>query len=188
MPKTSHDGFAIQKLDKIFSTHGIPDKMISDNGPPFNGDDFARSILGIEWNPSTPLWPQGNTQAESFMKPLGKRITTTTVENKFWKQELQRFLLMYRTTPHSRMEIPPCELLFNHIVKGLLPQLPCKKVLNKHKLAKANIENRKASNKRNQDKRRHVKESDIDVGDVVICKQPKVTRQHRILAPKNLLL
>ena len=59
------------------------------------------NILGIEWNPSTPLWLQGNVQAESFMKPLGKLITTTTVENKFWKQELQRFLLMYRTTPHS---------------------------------------------------------------------------------------
>ena len=47
------------------------------------------NILGIEWDPSTPLWPQGNAQAESFMKPLGKLITTTTVENKFWKQELQ---------------------------------------------------------------------------------------------------
>ena len=160
----------IPKLDKIFATYGMPDKMTSDNGPPFNGNDFARymNILGIEWNPSTPLWPQGNAQAESFMKPLGKLITTTTVENKFWKQELQRFLLMYRTTPHSTTKIPPCELLFNRTVKGLLPQLPCKKVLNKHKLAKTNIENRKANNKRYQDKRRHVKESDIDVGDIVI--------------------
>ena len=30
----------IPKLDKIFATHGIPDKMTSDNGPPFNGNDF----------------------------------------------------------------------------------------------------------------------------------------------------
>ena len=38
------------KLDKIFATHGILDKMTSDNGPPFNGNDFAHhmNILSIE--------------------------------------------------------------------------------------------------------------------------------------------
>ena len=60
------------------------------------------------------------------------------------------FFLYVVTTLHSMTKIPPCELLFNHTVKELLPQLPCKKVLNKCKLAKANIENRKASNKRYQ--------------------------------------
>ena len=109
------------------------------------------------------------------MKPLGKLITATTVENKFWKQELQRFLLI---VPH----------LFNRTVKGLLPQLPCKKVLNKHKLAKAKIENRKASNKRHQDKRRHVKESDIDVGDIVICKQPKSNKTTPYFSPEKFVV
>jgi len=30
----------IPKLDRIFATHGIPVKLTSDNGPPFNGAEF----------------------------------------------------------------------------------------------------------------------------------------------------
>ena len=32
----------IPKLDCIFATHGIPKKIKTDNGPPFNGNDFKR--------------------------------------------------------------------------------------------------------------------------------------------------
>ena len=113
-------------MDRIFATHGVLDKLMSDNGPPFNSKEFERymNLLGVNWNPSTPLWPQGNGHAELFMRPLGKLLTTTAVENKLWKQELQQFQLMYRTMPHSATKIPLSELLFNHTVKGLLPQLP----------------------------------------------------------------
>ena len=40
----------IPKLDHIFATHGIPLKIRTDNGPPFNGDEFKRYMetLGIE--------------------------------------------------------------------------------------------------------------------------------------------
>ena len=46
----------IPKLDKMFSVHGIPDTIISDNGPPFNGDDYARYLktLGSQAKFSTP--------------------------------------------------------------------------------------------------------------------------------------
>ena len=32
--------------------------------------------LGIEHHSSTPLWPQGNAEVESFNKPLEKAIRT----------------------------------------------------------------------------------------------------------------
>ena len=32
----------IPKLDKIFAVHGLPTSVTSDNGPPFNGDDYDR--------------------------------------------------------------------------------------------------------------------------------------------------
>ena len=31
----------IPKFDKIFSTHGIPISMTTDNGPPFNGAEYS---------------------------------------------------------------------------------------------------------------------------------------------------
>ena len=32
----------IPKFDRIFSTHGIPEKLISDNEPPFQNEEWAR--------------------------------------------------------------------------------------------------------------------------------------------------
>ena len=60
----------IPKLDRIFATHGIPVKLTSDNGPPFNGAEFERYMkaLNIEWNARTPLWPQGNSNVKNFNK------------------------------------------------------------------------------------------------------------------------
>ena len=74
----------IPKLDRIFATHGIPQKIRTDNGPPFNGDEFKRYMeaLGIEWRTSTPLWPQANGNAESIMKPIGKVIKNSHIRRK----------------------------------------------------------------------------------------------------------
>ncbi len=95
------------KLDRIFSTHGIPKQLKSDNGPPFNGEDFKRQtqVLGIKWIPSTPFWPQTYANAEIFMKPIGKLVKTSRIEGKSWKQDLRRFLLNYRRTPHMTRRI-----------------------------------------------------------------------------------
>ena len=50
--------------------------------------------------------------------------------------------------PHATTKIAPCELLYNRTVKGHLPELPSKKVLNKHKEAEENIEKSKHGNKK----------------------------------------
>ena len=105
----------IPKLVTIFARYGIPSKIKTDNGPPFNGKEFETytKSLGIEWKTITPLWPQGNAVVERFMKPIGKLLKTTEIEGKNWRQELQRFLLQYRSTPHGTTKGAPCELLFN---------------------------------------------------------------------------
>ena len=101
----------IPKLDKIFATHGIPVKLKTDNGPSFNGKEFEvyTTTLGIDWKTSTPLWPQGNAVVERLMKPIGKVLKTAEIEGKNWRQELQRFSLQYRSTPHQTTKVAPCE-------------------------------------------------------------------------------
>ncbi|XP_028416022.1 uncharacterized protein K02A2.6-like [Dendronephthya gigantea] len=58
----------IPKLDRIFATHGIPDVMKSDNGPPFSGHEFAKYAKekGFQHRRITPLWPAANGEAERF--------------------------------------------------------------------------------------------------------------------------
>ena len=164
----------IPKLDAIFARHGIPDEVKSDNGPPFFGDEFTSYMksLGIKHMTSTPLWPQGNATAEAFMKPLGKAICTAVLENRKWKQELYRFLLNYRTTPHATTKVPPAQLLFNRIVKGRLPLLPTKSCpVDRHNEARFNDEQSKKKSKDYADTKRRVNESEIKVGDTVIVHQ-----------------
>ena len=70
-------------------------------------------------------------------------------------------------TPHATTKIALCALLYNRTVNGHLPELPSKKVLNKHKEAKENIEKTKERNKESYDKRHHANESDIKEGDIL---------------------
>ena len=74
----------IPKLDAIFARHGIPAKLTSDNGPPFQSEAFKRYVehLGIQHHHSTPLWPQGNSEVEAFNKPLEKAIKAAHVEHR----------------------------------------------------------------------------------------------------------
>ena len=45
-PVTSEAACAvIPKIDKIFAMFGTPDVLKSDNGPPFNGQDFAKLAM-----------------------------------------------------------------------------------------------------------------------------------------------
>ena len=46
------------KLDRVFATYGVPQVVKSDNGPPFNGHEFAQfaDYLGFKHRRVTPLW------------------------------------------------------------------------------------------------------------------------------------
>ena len=154
----------IPKIDKIFATHGIPLSITTDNGPPFNS---------ISYDTATPKWPQGNAEVERFNQPLGRALITAKVEGRIWQQELNRFLLQYRTTPHATTKIAPSDLLFNRVVNGKLPTLVKNKTINRHKEAVENERLRAEYNKVYADKQRHPKPCDIKVGDYVLIKQDK---------------
>ena len=166
----------IPKLDTLFAHHGIPFKLTSDNGSPFQIDEFQRYMqqLGIEHHHSTPLWPQGNSEVEAFIKPLVKAIKAAHVENRPWPQELSKFLLTYGSTPHSTTNIPPSQLLYNRQICAILPTLPSEhKIVNRQQKAKENQELRKEKGRNYAKQRRGPKESLIKVGDRVLIKQKK---------------
>ena len=71
-------------FDKYFSMFGIPEVLKMDNGPPFNGDDFAKfaDYLGFDHRKITPLWPQSNAEGERFMPNVEKAVVTASLEGK----------------------------------------------------------------------------------------------------------
>ena len=107
------------------------------------------------------------------MQPLGKAVKTAHVEGRAWQQELYRFLLQYRTTPHTTTQVPPSELLSNRVIRGRLPTLNKNEFVNRHGEARENEAKKQAYNKQYADKRRNAKWSEIEVRALVLVQQLK---------------
>ena len=110
-------------LDRIFSTHGIPDSLTTDNGSPYFSQELKNysKEMGFKLDPVSPKDPQCNGFAENFVKSLCKLIHTCAAENKDPKKELSRFLLQYRATPHLTTGRSPAEMLSNRKIRTKFP-------------------------------------------------------------------
>lgn len=171
-----------QRLKTIFARQGLPHIIKTDNGPPFNGNEFAQFTKehGIQHRKITPLWPEANGEAERFMRTLNKNIRALAAENKNLKNELSTFLLQYRATPHSTTQISPFEALTGRIMKSGIPKIPSKLVHNPHKYLHSQMLHNDSIHKQKMaeyaDTRRNTKTSTIKPGDSVLVKQPKTNK------------
>ncbi|XP_052799124.1 uncharacterized protein K02A2.6-like [Mya arenaria] len=115
----------IDCLEKMFIIHGLPVTITSDNGRQFVSDEFEKYLFenNIEHRRTTPLHPSANGEVERQNRTLLKRIKIANAEGKNWKIEIRKFLLAYRTTPHSTTGVPPSELMFNRKIRTKLPEI-----------------------------------------------------------------
>ncbi|KAL1424138.1 hypothetical protein MTO96_003636 [Rhipicephalus appendiculatus] len=160
-------------LRAVFAQFGIPEQVRTDNGPPFQGAEFANFAeeLGFRHHRVTPLWPQANGEVERFMRTLKKQVHTSQLENSDWKSELDTFLMSYRSTPQGTTKRTPYELLFGRPMRNLLPQyVPPPEAANKSGIRSTELQ-RKAYNKQYVDTRRHARPHRFFVGQQVLCKQ-----------------
>lgn len=164
-------------IDRTFSMFGIPSVMRTDNGPPFNGKAFAEyaKLMGFRHRKITPLWPRANGKCERFMRNLGKVVTGAQVSGKPWKQELNKFLRTYRSTPHSSTKVAPAMLLLNRTNLTRLPELQEQELDWKSSLELARQNDKVACEKLRtyNDAKRKPKPQCLNIGDVVVVKQQK---------------
>ncbi|KAK9678919.1 Pao retrotransposon peptidase [Popillia japonica] len=106
---------AINKLRILFATFGLPDTIVSDNGPPFTSTEFCNylKINGIKQLFSPPYHPQSNGAAENAVK---------LIKNVIKKAQLKKmlFLFDYRNAPHSITGVSPAESMFGRNLRGRL--------------------------------------------------------------------
>ena len=72
------------------------------------------ALLGFQNKTVTPYHLQANGMVEKFNTMLGKIIKSSKALGKNWKQEMQRFLRNYRSTPHTTTGKSPAHVLFRH--------------------------------------------------------------------------
>lgn len=103
----------IKCMESMFHTHGLPETLRSDNGPPFASREYERFLeyLAIDHQKGIPYWPQSDGEVVRLNKTLLKAIRIAEMEGNDWKRELQNFLFQYRNTPHTVTSLSPTELL-----------------------------------------------------------------------------
>ena len=135
----------IPRFEKIFCEFGFPSVLKTDNGPPFNSYEFAQYAQhsGFKHRKITPLWPRANAETERFMRTIKKTIKGATAQQLNWKQEMYKFLLDYRNTPHCSTGVAPAEAFFGRKLKTRLPALSLDSSHTKRNIAKRDAEAKK---------------------------------------------
>ncbi|XP_062601076.1 uncharacterized protein K02A2.6-like [Saccostrea cucullata] len=112
----------IRKLRNHFARYGIPDIVISDNGPHFSSKEFATFALEYEFQhiTSSPNYPQSNGKVEQAVKSA-KRIMKRARNS---QQDVYLSILDFRNTPTEGMQSSPAQRLMCRRTKSRLPTTP----------------------------------------------------------------
>ena len=108
----------IRKLKAHFARYGIPDVVMSDNGPQFSSERFAKFAETWEFqhDTSSPGHSQSNGKAESAVKTAKKLMKRAELS----KSEIYLSFLDHRNTPNDS-GYSPAQCLMNRRTKTLLP-------------------------------------------------------------------
>ena len=118
-------GNTINELRLIFAQHGLPEEVVSDNGPQFVSTEFAEFMNknGIKHTLVPPYHPQSNGAAERSVRVVKEALVKQVLEgnkSRSMKHRLADFLLRYRTTPHGTTGAAPAELLMRRRLRTRL--------------------------------------------------------------------
>ena len=165
------------KLDRIFSAQGIPEKVSADNGPPYPCYDMEKyaAEMGFKMDLVTPEDPQSNGFAEAFVKILCKLLHTSVAEGKNPREELHKYLMHYRATPHPTTGRSPSEMLNNRKIRTKLPQFFPNEEDEEARETRKKHDTKKLTQKKMFDDRRRAKIKEVQPGDQVLIKQTKST-------------
>ena len=135
----------INALKTMFARFGIPETLISDNGPQFSSLEFKEFSGVYEFNhvTSSPLYPQSNGQAERSVQTVKHLLKDSS--------DPHIALLTYRSTPFPWCGLSPAQLLMGRCIRSNIP-LPKEEMIPKWKyLQDFRVENQKIKDKQKRD-------------------------------------
>ena len=102
----------IEALKSIFSRFGIPETVISDNGPHYSSHEFTEFAKAYDFDhvTSSPLFAQSNGQAERTVQ------TVKRLHNEY--KDPHMALLTYRSTPFPWCNLSRAEFLMGRHLRA----------------------------------------------------------------------
>ena len=107
----------ITALKSLFSRHGIPREVVSDNGPQFSADEFGQFAkeFNFRHTTSSPHFPQSNGHAERGVQTVKHLLKGSG--------DPLPALLTYHATPLPWCHLSPAQLLMGRQIRSNLPQV-----------------------------------------------------------------
>ena len=150
----------IQQLRKLFAQFGIPDTLVSDNGPQFSAMEFQEFCRtnGIRHTRVAPYHPSSNGLAERAVKIVKQGLKKQAGGT--MSDQISCLLFQYRITPQTTTGVTPAELLLGRKSKSRLDLLKPR--------VESRVEERQSQQKAGHDKRAQSRQ--FHVGDSVFVR------------------
>lgn len=178
-------------MEDVFDTYGGVKTIRTDNGPPFNGEDYKRyaSDRGIAVTFSTPLDAQQNGGIETYMRLVNKGMSAPSVEGGTWRKSLAATIAAHNGATCSPTNKSPDELMFG---RHVLRNLPFGRATQVDHHGDEEIRSRdwshKMKHKRCADGKRDAKYSKIQVGDKVYVSRPNRKKGQTNFDPREFVV
>ena len=112
--RTQSSSEVIQHTKEIFSRHGVPQEVTSDNGPQYSSFEYSQfaAKYGFTHTTSSPQFPQSNGEAERAVQTIKQFLKKS--------KDPHMALMIYHSTPLQN-GYSPSELLMNRKIRTPLP-------------------------------------------------------------------
>ena len=123
---STHHFKTISHLRELFAAEGVPAIVMSDNGPPFNGDEFRQFSHDFDFvhTTSSPHFHQSN----GFIKSMVKKVKNAYKKTDGSPNAQARALLQLCDTPITADLPSPAEILHGRPAQGTVLSRPSRKV------------------------------------------------------------